>query len=99
MTTVQREFFEALYSTDFFEVPYNIFCCEQAILISESLQSEDNIINFNGVGWDEQVKLVNGLSNDHSGNTFQMSCRMAIQYLPILKSGKRNDKINDILKL
>jgi hypothetical protein len=101
MTTVQRKFFEELYGESFsegFGLDYNMFCAEQAIIICETLRTEDAIINFNSVDWNEQVKMVTGLSHDHSGNTFEMSCRLAIQYLPTLKSIKRDEKINNILK-
>jgi hypothetical protein len=103
MTTVQREFFEGLYGeslnseiafSEGFGLDYNMFCAEQAIIICETLRTEDAIINFNGVDWNEQVKMVTGLSHDHSGNTFEMSCRLAIKYLRIFKSIKRNDNYN-----
>jgi hypothetical protein len=61
-----------------FGLDYNMFCAEQAIIICETLRTEQAIINFNGVDWNEQVKMVTGLSHDHSGNTFEISCRLAI---------------------
>lgn len=101
MTTEQREFFDSVFggkvSEEGFGLQYNLFCCEQGILISESLRSKDAIIKWHKLGWEEQVKLVPGLDDDHSGNTFEMSCRLAIQYLPMLKSIKRDEVINEIL--
>jgi hypothetical protein len=101
MTTEQREFFDEVYGgkiNEGFGLDYNLFCCEQGILISESLNSEDEIIKFHKLSWESQVKMVPGLDDGHSGNTFQMSCRLAIQYLPMLKVIKRDDTINKILE-
>lgn len=101
MTTEQREFFDKLFggkvSEEGFGLQYNLFCCEQGILIAESLRSEDEIIKFHKLDWGEQAKLVPGLDDGHSGNTFMMSCRLAIQYLTMLKSIKRDETINEIL--
>lgn len=103
MTTEQRKFFEEeVYDGKINEgglgLEYNLFCCEQGIVISEALKSKDEIIKWYKLGWDEQVKLVPGLDNGHSGNTFEISCRLAIQYLPMLKVIKRDETINKILE-
>jgi hypothetical protein len=42
--------------------------------------------------WDEQKKLVPGLDDGHSGNTFGMACRLAIAYLPRIRE-KRIDEV------
>lgn len=81
-----------------FGLEYNLFCFEQGIVISEALKSKDEIIKWYKLSWDEQGKLVPGLDDGHSGNTFQMSCRLAIQYLPMLKVIKRDETINKILE-
>jgi hypothetical protein len=77
MTTVQRKFSKNIRweLSEGFGLDYNMFC-EQAIIICETLRTEQAIINFNGVDWNEQVKMVTGLSHDHSGNTFEISCRL-----------------------
>ena len=79
-----------------FGYKYNIFCCEQAILISE-LGSKEKIVEFNKEDWNKQKEMVPGLSDEHSGNTFEMACRLAISYLPQVKAVRRDEKINKIL--
>ena len=66
---------------------YITFCCEQAILISETLRNKEKIEAF------EQKKMVPGISDDHSGNTFTQACKLAIHYIPML----RDKRIDDIL--
>lgn len=100
MTQEDQEFFENLAGGKLdvgFGLDYNIFCCEQGILIADTLQSEEKIKEFHKASWDDQKKMVKGLSDDHSGNTFGMSCRFAMGYLPMTKAKIRDGKINDIL--
>lgn len=72
---------------------YITFCCEQAILISETLRNKEKIEAFYKADWDEQKKMVPGISDDHSGNTFTQTCKLAIHYIPML----RDKRIDDIL--
>ena len=51
---------------------YEVFCCEQAVLIAEACKTKD---------WKEQLEQVEGLSDGHSGNTFGCSCILAYLYL------------------
>lgn len=100
MTIEDREFFNTLLGGGIdkgFGLEYNLFCCEQGILIADSLQSEEKIKEFHKSSWDEQKKMVSLLSDGHSGNTFGMSCRLAIAYLPMTKSKIRDGKIDKIL--
>lgn len=76
---------------------YNMFAMEQGILIAESLQTKDAIIEFNKMGWDDQKRLVPGLSDDHSGNTFNMALRFAIAYLPQLLVNRRDARIDSVI--
>jgi len=101
MTDEDKQFFESLFGglenmEKGFGYDYNMFCCEQGILIAE-LGTKEAIIDFSKQDWSKQKEMVHGLSDDHSGNTFQMSCRLAISYLPQAKSIKRDEKINKIL--
>jgi len=77
---------------------YNIFCCEQGIEIAKSLETKERIIEFSKMDYEDQKSLVKGLSNDHTGNTFGMSCRLAIAYIPELLVNKRDRKIDEIIK-
>jgi hypothetical protein len=77
---------------------YNIFCCEQGIEIAKALETKEKIIEFSKMNYEDQKSLVKGLSSDHSGNTFGMSCRLAIAYIPELLVNKRDRKINEIIE-
>ena len=60
---------------------YELFCCEQAVLIANTCKTIAEIQKFANKEWKEQIKQVYGLSNEHSGNTFGASCHLAILYL------------------
>lgn len=61
---------------------YELFCCEQAVVIATALGSPIAIRAFhNQESWDEQRGIVAGLSAQHSGNTFDVACRLAVHYL------------------
>lgn len=94
MTQEDREFFESIVGdlNSGFGEDYNIFCCDQGILIAESLRNKEKIVEFHKMEWNEQKKLVPGLDDGHSGNTFDMACRLAIAYLPRIRE-KRIDEV------
>lgn len=96
MTKEDIEFFESLLGdlNSGMGVGYNRFCCDQGILIAESLRDKEKIIEFHKMNCDDQKKLVPGLDDGHSGNTFGMACRLAIAYLPRI----REKRIDVILK-
>ncbi len=60
---------------------YELFCCEQAVVIAEQLETPDAIREFHGLKWDEQLKRCPGLSDGHSGNTFGFAVTLAYDYL------------------
>lgn len=66
---------------------YEMFCCEQAVVLAETLGSKEAIAEFHQASWDEQRERVPGLSDQHSGNTFGKACQLAIFYLdnPVAK--------------
>jgi len=99
MTKEDREFFEEIGGKldGGFGLKYNLFCCEQGILIAEACQTKENIVDFNKLPFEKQLEMVPGLSDDHSGNTFGLSCRFAIAYIPMLLINKRDRKIDDII--
>lgn len=94
MTQEDREFFESIVGdlNSGMGEGYNRFCCDQGILIAESLRSKEKIVEFHKMNWDDQKKLVPGLDDGHSNNSFGMACRLAIDYLPRIRE-KRIDKI------
>lgn len=98
MRKEDQEFFESLGmkfdSDEPMGAKYNMFCCDEGILISETLRNKEKIIEFNKSDWDTQKKMVPALSEEHSGNTFGMACKIAIAYIPML----RENRINEILK-
>ena len=95
------EFFENLVGKDnidaVFGRQYNLFAMEQGILIAEALQTKEAIIEFKDKGWDEQKKLVPGLDDGHSGNTFGVALRFAIAYLPQLLVNRRDERIDSVI--
>ncbi len=94
MTEQDKEFFESLVGdlNEGMGLAYNRFCCEQGILIAESLKTKDKIIEFHKMNWNELKNLVPGLDDGHSGNTFSSACKLAIAYLPRIRD-KRIDEV------
>ena len=95
------EFFENLVGKDNIDAgfgrQYNLFAMEQGILIAEALQTKEAIIEFKDKGWDEQKKLVPGLDDGNSGNTFGVALRFAIAYLPQLLVNRRDERIDSVI--
>lgn len=60
---------------------YEIFCCEQAVIIAETLRDSNKIKELHDASWEEQLKMVPSLSYEHSGNTFGVACTLAKAYL------------------
>jgi hypothetical protein len=60
--------------------PYELFCCEQAILIAETLKTEEAIRQWHDLSYEEQVKIV-PISDGHSGNTMGCAEFLARLYL------------------
>ena len=60
---------------------YELFCCEQAVIIANALKSSEAVKEFNDLKWEEQFKAVPEISHDHSGNTFGCSVQLAYWYL------------------
>jgi len=60
---------------------YELFCCEQAVLIADALGTVGNVRIFYAASLEDQKRMVPGMSTDHSGNTFGAACRLAQQYL------------------
>jgi len=94
MKQVDREFFESIVGdlNSGMGEAYNRYCCEQGIIIAEALRSKDKIIEFSKMGWGQQKAEVPGLDDGHSGNTFNMACRLAIVYLPQIRD-RRIDEV------
>jgi hypothetical protein len=68
---------------------YEVFCCEQAVVIADALKTENDIRKFWDLPFEEQKKLVPALDSGHSGNTFGKACFLAIlsvtkpEYIPL----------------
>jgi hypothetical protein len=60
---------------------YELFCCEQALVIAKSCETKEKIQEFGDMDWKEQKELVPDLADGHSGNTFGCSLQLAYQYL------------------
>lgn len=60
---------------------YELFCCEQALLIANTLGSVEAVEAFSKQDWEQQKQAVPGLDEGHSGNTFGCACSLAHWYL------------------
>ena len=60
---------------------YEMLACTQAVMIAEALKTSAVIKSWKKMDFDKQKRLVPGLSNGHSGNTFDAACFLATVYL------------------
>lgn len=60
---------------------YELFTCEQAVVIADALHTGEAIVAFRAASRDEQKVLVPDLSDGHSGNTFGAACLLARTYV------------------
>lgn len=61
---------------------YELFVCEQAVLIADTLKTTEAVHAFHQrTDWAAQVADVPGLDDGHSGNTFGAACQFAQFYL------------------
>lgn len=60
---------------------YELFVCEQAVVIANALQSPGAIRAWRELPWEAQRAAVPGLDDGHSGNTFGAACVLAHWYL------------------
>lgn len=59
--------------------PYELFCCEQSVVIHDACNGDADVIReFAKLEWREQKERIPLLSDEHSGNTFGVSVRLAI---------------------
>ena len=65
--------------------PYEVFCCEQAVLFARKFSTPKRLEDFTKMIWEEQISYFNDEEKEafksHSGNTFGMSARLAYHYL------------------
>lgn len=57
--------------------PYEMACCEEAARIAARFPHGDDIKAFSRLAYEQQKAAHPTMSNDHSGNTWGMSCRLA----------------------
>jgi hypothetical protein len=60
---------------------YELFVCEQAVVIADALKAPGAIQAWRDLPWEAQVAAVPGLDDGHSGNTFGAACVLAHWYL------------------
>jgi hypothetical protein len=60
---------------------YELYTCEQAVVIATALKTPKAIEDFARAEWDRQKELVPGLDDGHSGNTFGMACLLAHDFV------------------
>lgn len=56
---------------------YEVFTCEQAVVIAAALTTPEAIRDWYGLPWEQQKAAVPALANGHSGNTFGQACQLA----------------------
>lgn len=61
--------------------PYEMFTCEQAVVIAQAFKTPAQIDAFHELDWKVQKVMVPDLSDGHSGNTFECACYLAKLYL------------------
>lgn len=60
---------------------YEVFCCEQAVVMANALGTHEKVRTFSKHTSDEQKRLVPDLDEGHSGNTFMAATAMGALYL------------------
>jgi hypothetical protein len=61
---------------------YELFCCEQAVIIADTLKTKEQLEVFLKMDdWDKQIALVPNLDKGHSGNTFSCAKALARHYI------------------
>lgn len=56
---------------------YELFCCEQAVVIATALKTAEAIREFYNLPYEQQREKVPAIDGGHSGNTFGASCLLA----------------------
>lgn len=60
--------------------PYELFCCEQAVVIAADCREKGDVDSFHE-DRDRQERVLGEAMHEHSGNTFGASCMLASLYL------------------
>lgn len=60
---------------------YELFCCEQAVVMASCLKTDEAINKFYKKKYEDQREKCPEISMDHSGNTFEAALRLAYWYL------------------
>ncbi len=61
--------------------PYELFCCEQAVVFALALKTPEAIENFAKASNEEQMRMLPNLDQNHSGNTMGTSIRLAHMFV------------------
>jgi len=59
---------------------YELFTCEEAVKIANALKTEEAIVKWKDMDWEDQKKLVD-IDDGHSGNTFGCAVMLAQFYI------------------
>lgn len=60
---------------------YELFCCEQAVIIANALKTPEKVKEFKEMDWESQMELIPEIDSGHSGNTFGCAIGLAYWYL------------------
>ena len=59
---------------------YDLSIAKTAVLIADTLESEEAVARFCKLGWKEQMAEVPGIDEGHSGNSFTWATQLASLY-------------------
>lgn len=62
-------------------LPYEVFCCQQAVKIATRFKTAEEIRTFYNLPYEKQREELPDLSDQHSGNTFGTACALAQCYV------------------
>jgi len=62
-------------------LPYELFCCEQAVLFANKLKTIMALDDFYKMEWKERKKFIPELNDGHSGNTFGLAVLLAKYFI------------------
>lgn len=62
-------------------MPYELMCCEQAVILADRLKTVESLAEFRSLPWEKQREAIPELDEDHSGNSFGFACRLAYHLL------------------
>ena len=70
---------------------YEMMCCTQAVLMADKFPNQELLKEFKDLNYKKQKRMLPGLDEGHSGNSFGCACFLAKLYV--------NKRYDDIIKM